>query len=307
MAGYSEEGKETVMAHRLIGGVLVVCCAFLACGGERKPDGAFLDNGTVRLGVDLGAGGSIFYFAQSTTQRNLLNHRDLGRFIQQSYYGKKDGSLWAKKPWCWNPVQGGGYKGQQAKLQEKKIEKETLYIRSMPKHWATGTDVPEATMEEWIRLTGPVGHIRFRFAYSGKDEHPAKHQELPAVFVDYALPNLVFYKGDNPWKNEALTRVVPGWPNQRQHTDECWAAYVDDKDWGIGVFFPGTKELTTYRHKGRQDPGPKGTACSYFAPVRTMKITPGFSFEYHVYVTIGKTNEIRERFQSIQEKTATPK
>jgi len=149
MAGYSEEGKETVMAYRMTWVVLVLCCAFLACGGERKPDGAFLDNGTVRLGVDLGAGGSIFYFAQSTTQRNLLNHRDLGRFIQQSYYGKKDGSLWAKKPWCWNPVQGGGYKGQQARLLEKKIEKETLYIRSMPKHWATGADVPEITTHCW--------------------------------------------------------------------------------------------------------------------------------------------------------------
>jgi hypothetical protein len=293
------------MTSRVLLGGLIVCCALLVRGGEHRPKGAYLDNGTVRLGVDLSAGGSIFYFAESATKRNLLNHRDLGRFIQQSYYGKEDGSTWAKKPWRWNPVQGGGYRGKQAKLLEKKIEKDSLYIRSMPKHWATGADVPDATMEEWIELVGPVGHIRFKFTYSGKEQnHPNRHQELPAVFVDYALPNLVFYKGNKPWTNGALTRVVPGWPNQGQHTDECWAAYVDEKDWGIGVFFPGTKEMTTYRHKGREDPGPKGTACSYFAPVRSMKITPGFSFEYDVYVTIGKVDEIRKRFQKIHEKKA---
>lgn len=68
----------------------------------------YLSNGIIKIGLDMTAGGSIFYFADSTG-RNLLNHYDKGRFIQQSYYGKKDGSVWANKQWCWNPIQGGGY------------------------------------------------------------------------------------------------------------------------------------------------------------------------------------------------------
>ena len=63
--------------------------------------------------------------------------------------------------------------------------------------------------------------------------------------------------------------------------------------------FPGTPEMTTYRYKGRSDGGPKGTACSYFAPIRTMTITPGFKFQYDVYLTIGKVPEIRSRFAQI--------
>ncbi len=63
----------------------------------------------MKIGVDLSSGGSIFWFSELPGDRNLLNHADRGRFIQQSYYGKADGSMWAKKPWHWNPVQGGDY------------------------------------------------------------------------------------------------------------------------------------------------------------------------------------------------------
>ena len=45
----------------------------------------YLENDLVRIGVDLGAGGGIFYFSEKSPERNLLNHFDKGRFIQQSY------------------------------------------------------------------------------------------------------------------------------------------------------------------------------------------------------------------------------
>ena len=87
--------------------------AGFACAAE-KP--LFLDNGTVRLGIDLASGGSVFSFGRASDQVNLLNHFDRGRFIQQSYYGASDGSLWNKKPWRWNPVQGGDWHGAPARL-----------------------------------------------------------------------------------------------------------------------------------------------------------------------------------------------
>jgi len=286
-----------------LGGGLVLVSGAGAAGAAKKAKPPlkprYIDNRVVRLGVDLGSGGSVFYFARSATKRNLLNHRDLGRFVQQSYYGGKDGSVWAKKPWRWNPVQGGDYKGHPARLLDSKITPTSVYTKSVPKNWAGGQDIEDAVMEEWIRLRGRVAHIRFRFTYTGAEDHPPRHQELPAVFVDYDLPNLVFYRGEKPWTGGKLTRVVPGWPNESQRADECWAAYVDGKDWGIGVFFPGTPRMTTYRHKGRGDGGPNGTACSYFAPIRTLAIRKGFTFEYDVYLTIGKVNEIRERFGEI--------
>jgi hypothetical protein len=79
-------------------------------------------------------------------------------------------------------------------------------------------------------------------------------------------------------------------------------AYVNDADEGIGLLFPGTTEVTCYRYEGDGRTGPTGSACSYFAPVRTFAVTPGFELSYKVYLTEGSLEEIRERFGKIAEK-----
>jgi hypothetical protein len=226
----------------------------------------------------------------------LLNHYDKGRFIQQSYYGREDGSEWAGKPWRWNPVQGGGYRGEAAEEVTTVRDGDTLRVVSKPRHWATGERVDEAEMESVITLRGPVAEIEFLFRYKGDENHPPRHQELPAVFVDAGYPNLV-YVADG-----ALQRKVPGWPNERIDAEESWAAYVNEADEGIGLLFPETTEVTCYRYEGDGQKGPTGSACSYFAPVRTFAVTPGLEFRYKVYLTIGSLEEIRERFGKIAEK-----
>lgn len=202
-----------------------------------------------------------------------------------------------KKPWRWNPVQGGDYKGKPAKLLEVKETEGTLYVRSVPVNWAGGQDIDECRMEEWITLADNIARIRFRFSYKGKDIHPSTHQELPAVFVDYALSDLVYYKGAEPWTDKAISKDVPGWPNESRKTDEHWAGFVGPDGRGVGVLFPGTDRITTYRHPGPA--GPKGGGCSYFAPIRSMAITPDFVFDYHIYLTIGTAEEMRARFKPI--------
>ncbi len=294
-------------------------------------DWLYLDNGQVRLGVDRAAGASIGFFGESATGRNLLNHYDKGRFIQQSYYGAKDGSDWNGKAWRWNPVQGGGWRGEPARTLAFTNTVNTLFAKTLPKHWATGVDLPEVVMEERIELRGRVAHMRFRMSYgssperpltpalspgggegdrkAGATNHPPAHQELPAVFADFALTNLVYYKGDAPWTGGALTRRVPGWPNEYDKgLAENWAAYVDARDWGLGVFVPGTTEMTFYRHPGKA--GPAGSGCSYLAPIRTLAITNGFKLEYDVFLAIGTVGELRAQFRllavELAKKTAAP-
>jgi hypothetical protein len=78
---------------------------------------------------------------------------------------------------------------------------------------------------------------------------------------------------------------------------ENWAGFVGADGRGVGVCFPGTTMITTYRYAGPE--GPAGMGCSYFAPLRTMAITPGLVFEYEVYLTIGTAEEMRARFQVV--------
>jgi hypothetical protein len=300
--------RSTLHAQRLTGSgawAALVALALLAAGARAAERPLYLDNGTVRLGIDLGSGGSVFHFGRAAGGVNLLNHFDRGRFVQQSYYGAADGSLWNKKPWRWNPVQGGDWRGAPARLLSCSVvtnagQPTALVSRSVPKHWASGADIDDAVMEQRITLTNALAHIRYRFTYSGNTVHPPAHQELPAVFIDAAYTNLVFYNGPQPWTSGALTRAIPGWPNQGKKTTEHWAAYVNDADFGLGVFTPGTGDLTCYRYEGNRKTGPAGAACSYFAPVRTFAITPGLTFEYDVWLTAGTSPEIRARFASVR-------
>ncbi len=280
--------------------------AFETWPEEGMENVVYINNGIIQLGVDMDRGGSIFHFSDVDTKRNLLNHADEGRFMQQSYYGEADGSNWNGTPWVWNPIQGGGCHGEKARVLSQNITPTSINIVSEPVHWASGEALPECEMEETITLDGRIAHIHYTFRNNGPGAtaHTATHQEVPAIFMDNALSNLVFYSGDKPWVNDALTRYTP--PSQTSTTivneertrTEHWAAYVDDNDWGLGVYTPGTPQMTLYRFG--LGSGPTSGACSYFAPIRTFAITKDLVFEYDVYLYIGTVDQIRNTFYEIR-------
>lgn len=260
-------------------------------------DFVFIDNGELRLGVKKSSGAGIAHLSLSGTGKNMINHWDRGRLVQQSYYGAKDGSLWDKQPWRWNPVQGGDWRGAGARMLETREGRASFYAKSMAKHWASGADLPEVIFEEWISLTGKVAHVKFRMSYSGTNGHPKIDHELPAVFIEPQYDTLLVYEGTQPWTGGAISRTKPGWPNESRKFAEHWAAYVNTNDFGVGVLVPVADSLTCYRFgDGKREHG----SCSYFAPVKSFAITPGLKFEYDVWLTIGSAEEIRNRFATIR-------
>ena len=82
---------------------------------------------------------------------------------------------------------------------------------------------------------------------------------------------------------------------------ESWAAYVDEKGYGIGVYSPIATECTLYRF-GEGPGGPTSGSCSYFAPLVRLAITRGMVYSYDVYLTIGSLDEIRDRFYALHRK-----
>jgi hypothetical protein len=289
------QGKRHTLARDDFAGALlclVLLCLWASVVSIRAAEWSYLDNGEVKLGVRKDLGATICYFAPSGSGRNLLNHWDTGRCVQQSYYGEKDGSMWDRQPWRWNPVQGGHYKGEPAKVLAFDAKAGGLYTKTMPKHWASGADIPEMTMEQWIELRGKSAHIRFKMTYSGGTSHPKAHQETPAIFADPDLDTLVYYRGDKPWTGAAVASVVPGWPNESHELGEHWAAYVDGSGSGVGFYSPIAKATTAYRFLAKN--APREASCSYIAPLQNFAITPGFSFEYEITLLAGTAAEIRD-------------
>jgi hypothetical protein len=250
----------------------------------------YLDNGEVRLGVNLNAGACIGWFSKSGTQENLLNAYDVGRYVQQSYYGDEDGSDWNGKPWRYNPVQGGSWKNEPAEVVATQADATSFYAKTKPRHWASGAFTPECIMEEWLRLDGGLARLKFKMSYTGTQAHKPRHQELPALFVTPKLDTLVFMGADTK-----LTRQQPSFPNEYFKVSEPWCAWVDSKDHGIGLSMPHTSQITCYRVRN----GDLGD-CSYLAPIQTFSLKPGVVFEYEVVLMIGHLEQIRAAFAKMK-------
>jgi len=255
----------------------------------------WLGNRSLRVGLLESSGGAIGWLGTPASARNLINHFDRGRLVQQSWYGRTDGSEWNGRSWRWNPVQGGDWKGKSSRIVARRVSESAAYVKTQPLHWATGAIVTDAFMEQSLRLSEDMLEIRYGFEYSGADSHPPQHQELPAVFVDPQLRNLVLAEGSPAWTGAVLQRSRPNWPNEYRVLVEPWAAWVDDSNWGLGCCVPQIRQLTCYRFGNAET---DRSACSYFAPIDTLAVTPGFRFSWTVWLTIGTAEEIRERFRS---------
>ncbi len=266
------------------------------------PDWIFIENESLKLGVKKTSGAGIGWFSRRGSNENLLDHFDHGRLVQQSYYGKPDGSVWDKQPWRWNPVQGGDYRNHASEVLELTHDRTTLTSRVRPRNWAGGELLPDCEMTQNIRLEGPVAMIRFTFHYQGSEIHPVAHQEVPATFIHPAYGHLVIYEGTEPWTGGPLTRSQPGWPNESRRIPEGWAAWVNDQNTGVGLFSPVAQELTCYRF-GATPQAP--SACSYFAPLVKFAIRPGLKFEYGAALALGTPEEMRAAFLPLRTRLAS--
>lgn len=277
----------------------LIAAAVILCSVGWASEWVHLENDHLRIGINLGAGGSIGWLSAAGSDVNVLNTYDEGRYVQQSYYGDEDGSDWNGIPWRYNPVQGGSWKGVPAQIIEKKAGAHEIYVKTKPRHWATGALVEELTMEEWVTLEGDRARIRFKMKYTGEKTHAPRHQELPAVFVQPQYDRLIYCDSDQrPWTDAPLRTRTPGFPNEPAHFSEPWCAWVDEQGTGVGIYFPHAKKATCYRFRG----GGKSD-CSYIAPVQTFALTPGLEFSYEVVLALGTTDQLRARFFKLSEAT----
>lgn len=261
---------------------------------EQPLDWVYLENKEIRVGLLRSHGGAIGFFSTPDFQRNLLNHYDHGRLIQQSYYGDEDGSKWADKPWRYNPVQAGDYQGHPAELLEFHSTATTAYARIRPRNWAGGELLEDCELEQSIELAGPLVKLKYSFHYRGKKSHAARDQETPAVFVAPEFTRLATYSGKQPWTDGALSLRTPGWTNEYLDISEHWVAWVDDQNNGLGIYVPAANRATCYRYQGGNN-----SDCSYVAPLSQFALKPDLSFSYEVWLTAGGLKTIRSRFQEL--------
>lgn len=157
-------------------------------------------------------------YKSESTEVNLINTYDTGRYLQQSYYGTfekpYETSYYNYSDWNYNPVQGGNVANEASKVIDYEIGDDYIYVKARPLDWAKWSDDHAADCahetedhreakwgEEYITDTyveakyvfedGVIKTYCRMVDYSG---YPSAQttQELPAFYTIEPLNNFVY-------------------------------------------------------------------------------------------------------------------
>lgn len=258
----------------------------------------YVDNGHIKVGLDLDCGGSISWISESGTDRNVVNTKDLGRFIQQSYYSgtfldrRDEGQSEFWSPFPWNAIQAGDYYGNKPNLMEFRVEEDVIYTKTRPMLWDMNDDNAQAYIESWIKLEGN------EIIYRGKLTRFLSHnpwgkkkiiQELPAIYLEKSLKSFFSYTGSDLW-NGHLNAISGEKVWERWVSHESWVACVDNSLWGVGVYMPGVADFAGghYPADGKGD-----DPTSYMAPIIETELDANDTFEFTCYISLGHLSKIQ--------------
>ena len=287
--------------------VFLVCvCSAVVVRAETM---SYLDNGQIRLGVDLTIGGAVTYLAESGTTNNMINSWDWGRQVQLSFYSgpvpfKPEGATLAKE-WYglgWNPIQAGDTYHNGSKVIEQHNDGKTIRVKCIPMIWPLKNVPAECTFECTYQLVGKTVEVATRMvvARSDQTQYQGRNQELPAVYANGPWYKLVSYLGNRPFAHEPTTTVVDlndgkGWPWVSFYGPEHWAALVDKNDHGVGIFHAEAMRFSGgFAGKLKGSGGPKDNQTSYIAPNIEEILDHNITYNYQYVLVMGTVPEIRQ-------------
>ena len=264
-----------------------------------------IDNGVIKVKIDLNSGGAISYLSASGSNYNVVNTFDKGRFIQQSYYtgnlvdrsAEGQHTTATFSPWNWNPIQGGDVFGNRSQVLTYNRSGNQLYVKTLPKLWDMNNESCQCHFETWITLSGTVAHVRNRLTNFRTDniwDAKPHHQELPAVYSIGDLYKLYTYTGNAPFTNGSLSRITSNGSNWSYwNSPEKWAALVNSNNWGMGVYNPISTFFIGGFAGARNSGGTNNDPTGYFAPLITKAMGKNEVYEYQYTLILGNLSDIR--------------
>lgn len=216
----------------------------------------FLDNGKIKVGINLDYGGSVTYLSQSGSKENIVNNYDLGRQIQYSFYGwpipylppgATSHPAW-KDFMGWDPIQTGDVYGYGTKTYDfKRNGPNSVSFKGIPKDWALKNHPCECHVESTVELDGIALVLSHTLYNKRTDAFPlqARSQPYAGVIVNAPFHKVVTYTGNQPYTNGSLTQFnLPGSKGAGEsvftYSTERWLALVNDQNLAIGVWAPNT-------------------------------------------------------------------
>jgi hypothetical protein len=159
----------------------------------------------------------------------------------------------------------------------------------------------DAYIEKWISVMpgyNRVFKVHYKITHFGADSHADSAQELPVVYVNPNVSRFLYYGGNTPWTNGALSQLtMPGSCCQVFYTPEQWGAYVDSANTGIAVYTP------------MQFPSGKGFNAGstlQFTPLCPYSWDPGSVLEFDTFILVGPVDESRAAIYALHSQQSGP-
>ncbi len=271
---------------------------------------SYIQNGQIRVGIDLNLGGSITYLANLRDEENVINNHDWGRQVQMSFYseprpytpnGKQPAPYW--RGLGWNPIQSGDYAGNRSKILDHKNDGKSLYVKCIPMQWPLDNEPGDCFFESWITLKGNTVEVTSKITNQRPDttQYRGGHQELPAIYTNAPYHRLVTYAGNRPFEGDSITTIQNhNYPDGSQinwadwQATEGWAANLNQKDYGLGVWHPTAQEFKGgYYGDDKFIGGSRDAGTGYISPLHAEILDHNIEYEYRYVLILGTIGEIR--------------
>ncbi|MBQ8429305.1 MAG: hypothetical protein IJX30_04350 [Clostridia bacterium] len=302
------------------------------------------ENGVVRIenGVDKTAVKTV------TDQVNLINIYDWGREIQQSYYievdethgyAPKEEVLWEWHTLLYNPVQAGSAGNKQSQIIDYTISDTEIWVKTRPLEWFFDNTLSDSYMENTYTLLDGLLLVSNRFVnfsgFTGTENLPLRAQEMPAIYVAHPLDYFYCEAIDGTIRDNQLKTTSSKIKTSATHnpsgdyhyvldkevlTNE-WVAFVNDKDFGLGVYMPNVSKYIASRN-GTSSIYEEADNCrisavhdlppceyypsayvfnyGYLCPCDLLTIKEYEPLEYDYALYVGEIAEMRSYFNQIE-------
>ena len=279
----------------------------------------FLDNGIIRLGIDLSRGATLGFLGPSSDPTlSLLNVHDFGRVVQASYYSgpdpfNPDGKCsepggWGR-PWPWNPIGAGDVYLHAAPILNVTVSPSntSAVVWTQPMQWACDSVPCDCVLEQHIALVGAAVEVQLTLHTARTDTtfYPGSTQELPAVYVIGDFCHLWTYNESAPFTGGAPTEQPAVWGVNAWDaftSGERWMAFTNASGYGVGVVSPfvahfgagffnnGVIGVYNCTPKGL---GPTDSPTGYIAPWSAEIIDPATPYTYSFALVLGELPDIQ--------------
>ena len=282
--------------------------------GPRGEDLLFLDNGSVKIGIDRAKGAAITWLSWSAYPKNAVNIADPGRLIQQSYYAglrldrKADGQHKAWSPWSWNPIQGGGVASWARVNAFERRDDVTLFAETVPKLWDMPDEEAAALMRQWTSFeAGMPNVVVVRCEFIAQRTAPDRWgparlspQEIPACYFTRNFAVIRSYLGNGEWRTEMQP---PGPPWGKTVPPRHAMALFAPSGQGVAVFSPSATQPWNFGpHAGGTSDDPTAGPCMHVAPIDRVNLGPTSTYRYRYWLIVGAEAQITARLDALAQR-----